>query len=81
VQQIKIPAGASAFYLGTMDGFGWSNNSGSFDVQVTGPGLAAVPEPGPLVLAGACALVVLGSRAGKRRPVGRLRRGSAVVSS
>jgi hypothetical protein len=44
-QQIVIPDGATRFFLGTMDGFGWWNNSGSFSVEVTGPGAAAVPEP------------------------------------
>ncbi len=34
VQSINIPSGATRFYLGTMDGVGWWNNSGSFSVQV-----------------------------------------------
>jgi hypothetical protein len=44
-QQFVIPDGATRLFLGTMNGFGWWNNSGSFQVDVTGPALAAVPEP------------------------------------
>lgn len=39
VQAFHVPAGATRLYLGTMDGFGWYNNLGSYDVTV------AVPEP------------------------------------
>ena len=33
-QQITVPAGATRLFLGTMDGFGWFNNSGSFTVTI-----------------------------------------------
>ncbi|MEM7311895.1 MAG: putative Ig domain-containing protein, partial [Planctomycetota bacterium] len=36
VQEITVPDGATRLYLGTWDGFGWYNNGGFFDVQVTG---------------------------------------------
>jgi hypothetical protein len=45
VQRFIIPSGATRFFLGTMDGFEWNNNSGSFDVRVT-PVSAGVPEAG-----------------------------------
>jgi PEP-CTERM motif len=48
VQQFIAPAGATRLYLGTMDGFGWWNNSGSFEVTATN-----VPEPATIVLVGA----------------------------
>lgn len=61
-QQVVAPTGATRLYLGAMDGFGWFNNSGEFNVAVTGPepsGLAPIPLPAgaPLLLAG---LAVLG---------------------
>ncbi len=33
-QTFLVPEGATRLYLGTMDGSGWFNNSGSFDVRV-----------------------------------------------
>jgi hypothetical protein len=45
-QEVIIPSGATRLFLGTMDGFGWFNNIGSLDVQVT-----LVPEPSSFVLA------------------------------
>ena len=33
-QSFTIPEGATRFYLGTMDGFGWFNNSGSLEVDI-----------------------------------------------
>jgi hypothetical protein len=39
-QTIVAPPGATRLFLGTMDGFSWNNNVGSFDVT-----LNAVPEP------------------------------------
>lgn len=34
-QRFVVPAGATRLFLGSMDGYTWSNNSGSFDVEVT----------------------------------------------
>ena len=44
VQQFIVPAGATRLYLGTLDGFGWSNNTGAIDVTVNNLG-SAVPLP------------------------------------
>lgn len=41
VQTFVVPAGATRLFLGTSDGFGWFNNSGSFAVTV----IAATPPP------------------------------------
>jgi hypothetical protein len=42
-----VPTGATALYLGTVDGFQWSNNFGSFDVTTS---IAPGPTPGEGVL-------------------------------
>ena len=42
VQTFVIPAGATRLFLGTSDGVGWFNNSGSFAVTVSA---AAAPPP------------------------------------
>ena len=34
VQEIVAPVGATRLYLGTMDGFEWSNNTGAFEVTI-----------------------------------------------
>jgi Flp pilus assembly protein TadG len=34
-QYITVPSGATKFFLGTMDGHEWSNNSGSFTATIT----------------------------------------------
>lgn len=34
VQQFVVPAGATRLFLGTMDGYEWANNQGSFTVTV-----------------------------------------------
>lgn len=39
-----VPTGATRLYLGTVDGFGWDNNSGAILVTVNGLN-SAVPEP------------------------------------
>ena len=36
--QIVVPAGATRLFLGTTDGAGWYNNSGSFDVRIASNG-------------------------------------------
>jgi hypothetical protein len=46
-QTILAPPGATRLFLGTMDGYGWANNIGSFDVTI-----AAVPEPATMLLLG-----------------------------
>jgi PEP-CTERM motif len=45
VQLFVIPNGATRLYLGTMDGFGWYNNTGAITVDVS-----LVPEPSSLLL-------------------------------
>ncbi len=43
-QKITVPNGATRLFLANTDGVGWSNNTGSFRVQVT---VAATPSPTP----------------------------------
>lgn len=45
VQTFVVPAGATRLFLGTSDGFGWFNNSGSFAVTVAGGAVGATPTP------------------------------------
>jgi MYXO-CTERM domain-containing protein len=40
-QTIVAPAGSTRLFLGMMDGFGWDNNTGSFDVTIQS---ATVPD-------------------------------------
>ncbi len=48
VQTFIAPVGATRLYLGTVDGFGWFNNTGTIDVTVNVA--SSVPEPGTLAL-------------------------------
>jgi Flp pilus assembly protein TadG len=41
-QSIVVPQGATRFFLGTMDGHEWSNNSGSFTATITQTNIALV---------------------------------------
>jgi hypothetical protein len=45
-QSLIVPTGATRLYLGTMDGFGWDNNLGSFTVDLTQGVTGAVPDAG-----------------------------------
>lgn len=66
-QEIIVPAGATRLYLGTLDGFEWNNNTGSFDVDVSNLGaFSIIPEPATSLLMGS-ALVVLGVHRSRRR--------------
>jgi PEP-CTERM motif len=48
VQTFDIPLGATRLYLGTMDGFGWYNNTGTITFDVNQ--INAVPEPSSVAL-------------------------------
>jgi hypothetical protein len=52
-QQFVAPAGARRLFLGTMDGYGWSNNLGAFaaDVITDCPTVGAVDTPQAFALA------------------------------
>lgn len=60
LQTFIAPTGATRLYLGTMDGYGWDNNYGGFDVTVRA--LSPVPEPST-VIAGALMLAPFGMTA------------------
>jgi len=47
VQTFLVPTGATRLYLGTMDGYQWTNNYGSLSVTVN-----AVPLPAGILLLG-----------------------------
>ena len=47
-----MPVGATRLFLGTMDAFGWYDNTGSLSVTVTqAPPINGAPEPATIVLA------------------------------
>lgn len=52
IQNFIIPTGATRLFLGTMDGFEWNNNIGSFDVTTPIFNVTAiqVSEPNPVLL-------------------------------
>jgi hypothetical protein len=45
VESVTVPTGATRLFLGTVDGFGWYNNVGQFDVTLTNV-TASVPDGG-----------------------------------
>ena len=45
VRQITVPAGATRLFLGTMDAYGWFNNTGAFTVTVNGASAAPTATP------------------------------------
>jgi len=57
------PANTIGLYLGTMDGFGWANNSGWFEVNV-----AAVPESETGIALGIGGVAIAALAVGRRRP-------------
>jgi hypothetical protein len=68
-QSIVAPAGATRLFLGTMDSFGWANNTGEF--QVTIDIVGQVPDSTPycwLVLVGLLAVSEIHRRAIGRPP-------------
>ena len=65
VQRFMVPDGATRLFLGTMDGYGWYNNTGEFAVEIY-HGEVTVPEPSALLLLGT-AFATLGLRRSRRR--------------
>lgn len=57
LQQVIVPVGATRLYLGTMDGWGWSNNDGAMTVNVT-ENAGAIPEPSSAALLGVGSLAL-----------------------
>lgn len=62
-QSFVIPTGATRLYLGTMDGFGWFNNSGAFEVTITKssqnlPPVVPLPAGAVLLISGVGVLVL-----------------------
>ncbi|MEJ7677498.1 MAG: hypothetical protein WKG06_06425 [Segetibacter sp.] len=41
-QRIVIPKGATRLFLGTLDGYGWYNNGGAFNLTVTATNTPAI---------------------------------------
>jgi hypothetical protein len=52
---IYVPTDAARLYLGLHNGYEWTNNSGSVDVEI-----AAVPEPATMLLVGSALLSLFG---------------------
>lgn len=66
-QQFAVPTGATRLYLGTMDGFGWFNNTGAITVSVNGQDVTTpIPEPQTYVLM-AAGLLMLASVTRRQR--------------
>jgi len=59
IQEIIVPAGATRLFLGTMDGYGWWNNTGSFSVDFRAKA-GTVPDQSSSVFLMGVAMVGLG---------------------
>jgi hypothetical protein len=59
LQSIVVPTGATRLYLGTMDGYEWNNNLGSYRITVDG---SQVPEPSTWMMMGGGLLAVAFAR-------------------
>jgi hypothetical protein len=66
-QSVIVPSGATGLFVGTMDGFGWDNNTGSFDVNFTQGVTGSVPDAGSTIAMLGVAFVMIG---GVRRKMG-----------
>jgi hypothetical protein len=74
VQQFIVPAGATQLFLGPMDEYNWSDNTGSFQIVATDviPITTTFPEPGSLGLLAVCGLgLMVRRRGGLRGSFGR----------
>jgi hypothetical protein len=65
-QTFFVPAGATTLSFANIDGFGWFNDGGAFDVTVLSPALNGAPEPASLSLFG-LGIVGMGGYAWRRR--------------
>jgi hypothetical protein len=72
VQTFVAPTGATRLFLGTVDGFGWYNNTGAIDVTVNGLS-STIPEPPAwaMMLVGFAGLAYGGRRLGRKGWVAR----------
>jgi hypothetical protein len=66
-QQIVIPTGATRLFLGSMDGYQWAGNTGSFTVDVIGENAVSAPEQSTLTMSIVISAMAGGQIALRRR--------------
>jgi hypothetical protein len=59
-ERVTVPTGATRFFLGTVDGYGWYNNVGAFDVTLDIVARAGVPDGGSAMVMLGVAFGVMG---------------------